>query len=176
MLTKDRMEAIEAKADQARQRLTVYDLFPVPMKTVVQRIADVCSQRKVRIKIEDTSMFLDQAYTYFKSGIATIVLSRAVSDEIGIASRADFTLAHELGHALLHDGKRAFSRSKSGKDYRAMMGMKGTQVLEQEANYFAAAFLIPRSAISDTTTAEEIMSRFRVSRTTAEKRLAAVRC
>lgn len=53
-------------------------------------------------------------------------------------SREIFTLAHEIGHVILHlDGKEPFV-----DDNRTING-RSTDIKEQEANYFAACLLMP---------------------------------
>jgi Zn-dependent peptidase ImmA (M78 family) len=175
MLEKARMLELEELADTARLRLTVHNQFPVPMKVVLQRISDASLERRISVTVSDHKMAMDQAFTYFERGKAKIVLSGETFADLGIASRADFTLAHELCHALIHSSKGAMSRSLSGRDYRALAGSKRTRILEAEANYFASAFLMPRCAITSQMTSDEIASKFRVSKRAAEIRLEAIK-
>ncbi len=55
--------------------------------------------------------------------------------------RQTFTVAHELGHALLH---RNWAASEDYKILFRDAGYDGTDVYEKEANAFAAHLLVPR--------------------------------
>ena len=57
-------------------------------------------------------------------------------------SREIFTLAHEIGHSLLHIGE-----GTSFVDDQITISDKSTDVKEQEANYFAAYLLMPDDAV-----------------------------
>ena len=171
-LTEKRKIELEELADSTRQRLTVYDVFPVPMRTVWQRIHDVEITPRISTRIErDEQMLLDQAFTVVDTTKREIVLSSTTEKDIGITSRANFTLAHELGHALLHTSDKILSRSKSHRDYRSKAGVLNVKWKENEANYFAAAFLMPLKAIAPQQNKEEISQIFKVSIKTAEIRL-----
>ena len=79
--------------------------------------------------------------------------------------RRRFTTAHELGHYILHSdrGKRAIK-----------IGRKGTGLLEREAHWFAAAFLIPehvlRQKIREGLSLEQMAEFFDVSEQVIEIR------
>lgn len=61
--------------------------------------------------------------------------------------RDRFTIAHELGHFFLHYMLR---RHKQGEFSAPMMALrKGSDRIEWEANWFAAAFLMPAQEFSD---------------------------
>lgn len=57
-------------------------------------------------------------------------------------SREIFTLAHELGHAVLH-----MEFGKSFLDDDITISGKSTDEMEQEANYFAACLLMPSECV-----------------------------
>ena len=61
-----------------------------------------------------------------------------VMNDLGYSRRNRFTLAHEVGHYLLH--------SKQGK-IPMQANRSGTGRVEWEANWFAAALLMPRPAL-----------------------------
>jgi Zn-dependent peptidase ImmA (M78 family) len=58
-------------------------------------------------------------------------------------TRRRFTVAHELGHLLLHEGKEV----RFDKDFRVSLrsstSSTGTDIEEIEANFFAASLLMP---------------------------------
>lgn len=81
--------------------------------------------------------------------------------------RDRFTIAHELGHYVLHSecGKRRIKAERFG-----------TSLVEVEANWFAAAFLMPEHDFKETcelygNNASAVASRYMVSRKAAEVRM-----
>ncbi|MBF0383969.1 MAG: ImmA/IrrE family metallo-endopeptidase, partial [Magnetococcales bacterium] len=83
--------------------------------------------------------------------------------------RDRFTLAHELGHYILHSklGKVSLMRHRHGLDKHDRM--------EREADWFAAAFLMPgpafRKAMQEDSSVRALAAQFHVSRATAQWRL-----
>jgi Zn-dependent peptidase ImmA (M78 family) len=59
------------------------------------------------------------------------------------ANRQNFTIAHELGHILLHDFHDVHVDRKFKVWLRSEASSKGTDTEEKEANLFAAEFLMP---------------------------------
>jgi len=60
-------------------------------------------------------------------------------------NRQRFTIAHELGHFLLHEGEPFFIDDNFFKiNLRDNKSSKGSDTIEIEANYFAAELLMPR--------------------------------
>ncbi len=55
--------------------------------------------------------------------------------------RHNFTIAHELGHYIIH--------SRSGEISPMVLGRSGSNPLESEANMFAAGFLMPQKEFRD---------------------------
>ena len=61
-------------------------------------------------------------------------------------NRQRFTIAHELGHFLLHEGELVHLDEEMGSftvDFRNAFSSKGEDINEKEANYFAAELLMP---------------------------------
>lgn len=83
--------------------------------------------------------------------------------------RARFTIAHELGHILLGHSRIRHRRA----DYDRAEAASTVRSDEQQANMFAAAFLMPfdLSAMRQDTSAEELAAHFHVSRSVAMIRL-----
>lgn len=85
--------------------------------------------------------------------------------------RQTFTIAHELGHRLLH---RDWAASN---DYRVMLRDQSQMILddkEQEANAFAAHLLVPRDMLNDyrrVASIEELSNLFIVSMPVIRNRL-----
>ncbi|MEV6831873.1 ImmA/IrrE family metallo-endopeptidase [Amycolatopsis sp. NPDC051102] len=94
---------------------------------------------------------------------AEIVRQRSEGQESGFALRMDgrwiigintqtsrlrqrFSVAHELGHLLLHEGKPLIV-SSARIDLRDSVSSMGTNTEEIEANRFAAELLMPRALV-----------------------------
>ena len=72
-------------------------------------------------------------------GRGVITISTTIKDP----RRKRFSIAHELGHFELHKTHRGLSIC-TGKDIDAESGQKQAHELENEANEFASAFLMPQ--------------------------------
>jgi Zn-dependent peptidase ImmA (M78 family) len=77
-----------------------------------------------------------------------------------------FTLCHELGHLLMHDGVTLQRAVKQAPIYMSS---------EWQSDMFAGAVLMPDSMIAMPATVADLMSRFGVSRSAAEVRLSQLR-
>ncbi|GLQ93478.1 ImmA/IrrE family metallo-endopeptidase [Dyella acidisoli] len=77
------------------------------------------------------------------------------------AGRDRFTMAHELGHLLLHTNVGMARHVQKGT-------IPAYRDSEWQANAFAGALLIPRFAVNDGPTIDQIMERCGVSRDAAE--------
>jgi Zn-dependent peptidase ImmA (M78 family) len=62
-------------------------------------------------------------------------------------ARQNFTIAHELGHLLLHDQEQLHVDREFRVRLRSDVSSQGTDEAEQEANFFAASLLMPREFI-----------------------------
>ena len=62
-------------------------------------------------------------------------------------ARQNFTIAHELGHLLLHDQEQLHVDHEFRVRLRSDASSQGTDEAEQEANFFAASLLMPREFI-----------------------------
>lgn len=103
--------------------------------------------------------------------------------------RQRFSIAHEIGHLLLHDGKRTIFVDKAIRiDLRDENSSLGVVKEEIEANAFAAALLMPRAFIRDAISRvverdpdfnpqallQELAQRFKVSTEAMQHRLSSV--
>lgn len=61
--------------------------------------------------------------------------------------RQRFTIAHELGHFILHKDSGVFVDRKSTALYRNSSSATGEVLKEREANAFAAALLMPKEML-----------------------------
>lgn len=101
-----------------------------------------------------------------------------------VAVRQRFTVAHELGHFLLHQGKRLVLDRAVRVNFRDNASSLATDAEEIEANAFAASLLMPSGLVlaelhkqlrgrpcSDSELVERLATRFKVSRSAMEFRL-----
>ena len=77
--------------------------------------------------------------------------------------RARFTIAHEIGHFILHDGV-ALARFNDGKH-------KAYEDSEWQANFFAAELLAPCIACKEINSIERLVNSFGISYECAEYRI-----
>jgi Zn-dependent peptidase ImmA (M78 family) len=97
------------------------------------------------------------------------------------AQRQRFTIAHELGHFLLHEGIKEHVDRSYRVNFRSAESSQATNVEEIEANHFAASILMPAHML-DALSAEEALDnddmvadlarQFHVSRLAMSLRLA----
>jgi len=97
--------------------------------------------------------------------------------------RQRFTIAHELGHYLLHLGLSSHFDRDYRVNYRSAESSEATNVEEIEANFFAASLLMPRQflevddavkALDSDASVEKLAKRYAVSRHAMSLRLANV--
>ena len=122
----------------------------------------------------------------------TVVLQRMDGDVSGMLLRSDdseravvgvnsihtvtrrrFTVAHELGHYLLHDGRPVIVDPNVRANYRDSRSSLATDREEIEANRFAAELLMPEAMVrralrtvegnDDSDIAQSLARRFKVS-------------
>lgn len=84
----------------------------------------------------------------FKDDVSGVLIRRDGTVVIGVASsqsdeRQRFTIAHELGHLLLHDGEEVHVDKLFRVNLRSQLSSKAEDVEEIEANAFAASLLMP---------------------------------
>ena len=97
-------------------------------------------------------------------------------------SRKRFTIAHELGHFLLHQGQEVRYDHDFRVSLRSEESSEGTNIEEIEANFFAASLLMPdkilladpRTAfipLDDDASVEALAKSYKVSRQAMSLRL-----
>jgi hypothetical protein len=109
--------------------------------------------------VEDWHLPSEEAVTY--PDLKTIQVRESVYDSAYAGDpRSRFTLAHELGHYLMHrDQNASFSRSGSHKIYCDC---------EWQADRFASELLIDRRLFKADWTVQEVMEKFKASQKAAE--------
>lgn len=118
--------------------------------------------------------------------VSGVLVRQGESAIIGMNStqspqRQRFTIAHELGHFLLHEGITNHVDRSYRVNFRSAESSQATNVEEIEANYFAASILMPQHML-DAVSAEEALDndnmvgmlakQFQVSRLAMSLRLA----
>jgi|SRR3954454_9037043 len=97
--------------------------------------------------------------------------------------RQRFTIAHELGHYLLHSGLSSHVDRDYRVNFRSTESSEARNVEEIEANFFAASILMPKqfldednavTALDNDAAVEKLAKRYFVSRHAMSLRLANV--
>ena len=125
---------LERKAKQTLQKVGI-SAIPVPIERVASRLG-------IKIKLEDLGEEC--------SGVLVRKRERAV---IGVnwrhhSNRQRFSIAHEIGHFVLHSGETYIDKGYS-IHFRALESGSGTKKEEMEANAFAAALLMPTTMVRE---------------------------
>ena len=86
--------------------------------------------------------------------VSGLLLRNSDTTTIGVNSsqssvRQRFTIAHEFGHFLLHEGIVEHVDHDYRINYRSEVSSRATDVEEIEANFFAASLLMPRSMLDE---------------------------
>jgi Zn-dependent peptidase ImmA (M78 family) len=102
---------------------------PVP----VERLARLKGCRVVKYDIKDISGVL------FRSDDDVVIGVNSTQ----LPQRQRFTIAHELGHFLLHHGQKVHYDKDYRVSLRSDLSSAGTDIEEIEANFFAASLLMP---------------------------------
>ena len=101
----------------------------------VERVA---SSRGASIRYDDLGEGVSGILVRGHPGKAVIGVQRSHS-----LQRQRFTIAHELGHFLLHDGDEVHVDHVFRVNYRSDRPQDGVQIEETEANVFASELLMP---------------------------------
>jgi Zn-dependent peptidase ImmA (M78 family) len=114
---------------------------------------------KAPVPIEDLarSAGTQVRYRKFDGNISGLLLRTNGETVVGVhaqhaRTRQRFTIAHELGHFLLHDGRPAIVEHlhRSARvNFRDGTSALATDTEEIEANQFAAALLMPGDMVED---------------------------
>lgn len=157
------------------------------IEAMVTRLLAQHSQSRPPVRIERIAKDLG---IEIRSGnlddVSGVLVRRGNSAIIGTNStqspqRQRFTIAHELGHFLLHDGITNHVDRSYRVNYRSVESSQATNVEEIEANFFAAAILMPKHmldaesaelAVDNDERVAELARLFQVSRLAMSLRLA----
>jgi hypothetical protein len=155
---------IRALAKKAR------DFFSVTTEEYIDIVAclkkptvwTVFGVRRLNFQVRpDSEVGANDGSTIYSGHIVTVAVKQSVHDEaiMGVG-RARNTLAHELGHAVMHDGVQMARRTAGNVTPR---WLKPFESAEHQAKIFAPAFLINDVIAENLSSAEEISIRFVIS-------------
>jgi Zn-dependent peptidase ImmA (M78 family) len=101
------------------------------------------------VKAHDIEIFEDNELESFVSGILMMKAGRVglVINHYHSESRKRFTIAHELGHYLLHRDTSSVFIDETPLFYRGARSERDVDTREVEANVFAAELLMPEEAV-----------------------------
>jgi IrrE N-terminal-like domain len=117
---------------------------------------------------EDVELGGDDGLTEFKGNDVIITVKRSVYDLAKVGDgRSRMTLAHELGHAVMHCGE-AKHRGTGTFGPTALSKINPQESAEHQAKVFASAFLIDDKVAAELADAEEVSVEFGVSLTAAK--------
>ena len=126
-------EAADHLLDEYRDFAGAFDL-PVPIESIAEHFL------KYDLEITDQGLFADPS---FLGGISfetnTIFVNASIEDHEG---RYTFTVAHEIGHHVLH--KDLYNELISDRTQILCREEKKKPLLERQADRFAAALMMPR--------------------------------
>ncbi len=119
------------------------------IERLADRILDEAAITKAPVPVEKLARMKDcRVIKSDLKEVSGVLVRSADGAVIGVnakhpPTRQRFTIAHELGHLLLHDGDAVHY----DKDYRVSLRSEassaGTNIEEIEANFFAASLLMP---------------------------------
>ena len=107
--------------------------------------------------------------TEFINGKIFICVKRSVYTKARFGDgRSRMTLAHELGHGVMHLGAAPKHRRSDASGTTVLSRINASESAEHQAKVFASAFLIDDTMASEIGNAEDISAEFGVSLTAAE--------
>jgi hypothetical protein len=109
----------------------------------------------------DNEMGINDGSTTFGRGVVTISVKQSVHETalLGVG-RSRNTLAHELGHGVMHHGPEMYRRMTASNTSKHILLFESA---EHQAKVFAAAFLINDAEAVKLSSAEEISIQFGIS-------------
>ncbi|MGI3899942.1 MAG: ImmA/IrrE family metallo-endopeptidase [Janthinobacterium lividum] len=152
----------ELKVDAHRQ----IDVFGILTAGTIMTVFG--PKRLVYEEMSDLEMESDDGRTVYAKRTVTIELKKSVAEAARSGSaRARMTVAHELGHAFLHQGRTLYR--KTAEPTRPAFIPPACSA-EHQAKVFAASFLMPEALVQRCNSAAEIALKCLVSFQAAEIR------
>jgi Zn-dependent peptidase ImmA (M78 family) len=163
-------EEIRRHAENSKVDYRVDRIYPVNILRILRSgsVQTLFGRKKLIFEVaEDEDLGTVDAKTEFSASTVTITCKRCVELRANLGVGRDrMTLAHELGHAVMHSGEAAF-RYSGASGTTSISATNAYESAEHQAKTFASAFLIhDREAAG--MTAKEISEQFGVSLEAAE--------
>lgn len=121
------------------------------IERVARRLLEANAVTRAPVPVEElaNALKIDVRYSEGSDDVSGALIRNADSVVIAVNSaqhenRQRFTIAHELGHYLLHKGTKVHFDEDFRIDYRDATSSEATKREEVEANGFAAALLMPQ--------------------------------
>lgn len=145
---------------RARELVKIYSVPPIPVVELAERSG-------VNVVFTDMGKFAEEV-----AGLLDFTAKRMYVNKADRPQRQRFTVAHELGHWVLH--REAFEKNPAAYPVLPRFQMvEKSNAFEQEANAFASELLVPKHLLDPVRTAPVSMLAdvFDVSKTMMEFRL-----
>lgn len=150
-----------------REALGVRDAWaPCMVRAIENKLTEIFPEFALLVK-RDTEMGDAEAYTQF-SPPRIMVRESVYKGALGGRGRDRMTLAHELGHLVMHARDRRLHRLADGN--KKAPTAKKYESAEWQASKFASLFLMPNYIVKDCMSPYEIVERCHVSVKAAEIR------
>jgi hypothetical protein len=164
-------EEVRAIAERTKSEFGVARLRPVNILRKLQSgtIPTLYGRKKLVFDVvDDEGLGTIDGKTAFSNDTVTITVKRSVRDraEMGVG-RDRMTLAHELGHGVMHHSAPKF-RHAGAAGTTTLSKVSAFESAEHQAKIFAAAFLIHEDVAATLRSAFEIALEFGVSLQAAE--------
>lgn len=160
-LTSPRWREVERKANELSQ---LYSAPPIPALEIAERSG-------VDVVFADFGKSAEKV-----AGFCDFAAAKLYVNAADITTRQTFTIAHELGHWIMH--KDYFDENPDEYDILPrFQSVDSNDAFEKEANFFAANLLVPKRLLRPVQNASvaSLADAFAVSRTMMEYRLKNVR-
>lgn len=138
---------IRKAADDARHQYTgSINTVPVPIDRIIEIDLGIDIQ-------PEKGLIVERGFdAYISNDLKTISIDQEVYDDERFSNRRRFTLAHELGHIILHRNiieKIIFTHRKDWWKFHSNMKCENLEWFENQAREFAGRFLVPRERLID---------------------------
>jgi Zn-dependent peptidase ImmA (M78 family) len=134
----NRVKRAEKKAYKLLENLNINQI-PIPVE-------EIAKQLDIKISYEPFEGDLSVSGLLYRDNSDTIIgVNSNESDK-----RQRFTIAHELGHFILHEGDQLHVDHNFKVNFRDNVSSQGTNFNEIEANAFAASLLMPENLVRET--------------------------
>ncbi|WP_082503795.1 ImmA/IrrE family metallo-endopeptidase [Methylobacterium sp. Leaf117] len=159
-------QVVKELAKRAREDLQQGEKIPVDVVACLQRgnVTTVVGRKRLEYRIiDDAEMDGDDGNTRMDDDVIIVSVRRSIHQKaLWGEGRARMTLAHELGHAVMHPGMAKARRS--GATGRSVANsIPAHKSAEHQAKVFASAFLIVQSYAETLGSSEEISEQFSIS-------------